>query len=464
MSHRVARHTLALALAPLTAFTVACGRSDATAVEPPPTPPSRLELAVATPTGDTIVQRGVELTLRFRDGARITSVRAWVDSGTPTQQPVRWPYDKWIPSGVDTLRLVALFPSAGRHTFTATAYAVAGDSAAATVERTFAFAERTYGAAVLPDLGAGSQPLGINDGGEVVGWAAQPVGHVRAVRWHGGALSVIDTPDTVDAVANRSNAAGDVLLTLGGLSPNAPHTPMVRRADGATFRLGPLYRDEQGGYRRYLCCSVAADLGEDRRAIASGANFISPTTAGVYQSLVFDVAAGAAIDSSTSNLVLDGGPGRLVGQSIGGYSNLGRYLTTVGFTAPTISGLPRTVCDLPGRFSQTDPIDVATDGTLLVRWCGNPALLPPTGASVWLDRVFGATTAIRMARSGGWVAALDSAGTLMTWRPGDRGPTVVRTTDGWRFDALGGINAGGAIAAHAVQPSTGRGTTVVLAP
>jgi len=68
------------------------------------------------------------------------------------------------------------------------------------------------GLASLPGSGAGSQALGVNDGGQIVGWAVSPGGSSHAALWAGGTVTDLGTlPGDRSSQATDINASGQVV-------------------------------------------------------------------------------------------------------------------------------------------------------------------------------------------------------------------------------------------------------------
>ena len=430
-------------------------------------PPRPVVTAQVRPAGDTIRQRGIEVSATLAAGARMRQLQVYVDSGTPAQTVTTYDFARFAPEGVPAVSdLPVAVATPGVHTITVVARGTStGRDGSARLSRTFVIAEAAYAATALPDLGGGANARALSAGGDVAGWVAAAGGRKRAAVWRGGELRVLPLADTTDVVATRVNDAGDVLLQP---PPNFLAASLrgvrVLRADGTVLTVGPLTATQPSWARgREICCDLAADLTEGRRAVG--------TTFGVFpsRSAVLDVATGRLVDSSDARLLTMNARGQAAGTLTSelSYGLQGRELVAVGFTPSSRPPGPTArQCDpIAGRWTTFVPIDLDDDTNLLASWCDNPVYLPAAGVGTWLDRLLGQITAVRMSPRGGWVVALDSAGALHTWRPGVVGVARVRVAgDPWRFDSLGAVNAAGAIAAHGVERATGRGIALLLTP
>lgn len=430
---------------------------------------ARLLLSVESTPGDTAAQLAVSVSAARSDSAVLRELRVYVDSARrPT--PVATEAAHY---SVFVLGAVAPLGGPGAHTVTVAVTDTAGRTLSASFTRTVVLDSVAYTAAALPDLGAGATPAFIHPSGTVAGAVTTPDGRERPAVWRDGQLRVLPVTDSLDATAQRVNAAGDVLLQYRSRSVADTAFVFVRvlRADGALFPIGPwLWTPPPLGTNTYptqrVCCSTAGDLNDARRAVASygGVSAFMYSGAG---SVVFDVAAGQPADTVRSTLAFINGASQIVGaQSTGGLYNT-TYLVARGFTP---AGLPpqspASVCDWVGRYSTTVPLGLDDAGNVLARWCGNPALLSSAG-SVWLDRYLGTgLTTLRLSQQGGVVAAFDStAGSLLVWRASTRrAARVVVAGGGWRVVGLAGVTPGGVIAARAVGQATGRTAALLLTP
>ncbi len=232
----------------------------------------------------------------------------------------------------------------------------------------------------------------------------------------------------------------------------------MRRADGTYVSVGR--HPDVGPPYDYACCVVGAVLTEGRLALGA-----SRDDSFYYGSATVDVASGRQLDSAGVRYTTLNERGQTAGTEACCYSYRGRSLRTVGFTAPLPTGTIERYCDLPGRWTTLEPIDLDDQTNLLASFCDRPVLLPSSGATIWLDLLFGATSRVRMAPTGGLIVALDPDGALYAWRPGDRAPArVLGPDDAWRFDGLGAVSASGAIAAHGVHAPSGRRAALLVTP
>ncbi len=420
--------------------------------------PVALDVSVAADA--PVAQRGFEVVVTLRDGVPIRGARVVADSGTADQRVFRWVYEghTWAP----TARVVVFAPGGGRRRFTVVVSDTAGRTAGTSFERTFEFADLAYAAAPLPDLGAGGNARALNARGDAAGWVLDARGRQRPAVWRAGVLEVLSAgaSDTAGAVATRINAAGDVLLQLA--LPSADGTAVrVRRSDGALLTVGPLkYRQPPQAVTFDACCRVAADLSDDRKALGASAAYVLGA-----RTAVLDVQTGAVVDSVDGHLGVLANGAQSAGYTVGGYANAGRSLWTRGFPSPGLpAGTPASICDRPGRYSTTVPVDIDGDANLLVSYCGSPAYLPRAGAPAWVDRYVGPGTA-HLSRDGGVVASLDSTGAIWVWRVGTAAAARLRVAgDPWRFDSLGAVNASGQIAAQGVDRASGRRAALLLTP
>ncbi|AHG89932.1 hypothetical protein J421_2395 [Gemmatirosa kalamazoonensis] len=434
----------------------ACAGAPDAPAAPPPAPPSQLALTV-TPADETLAQRGLALVVTRRDGRPIKGLHVFADSGTATQIDFRWSHDGWFSGGRDSVSLSVYAPTPGRHTFTIVTQDPGGVVASAAITRTFVIPDVDYAVTVLPDLGAGGGANGISTRGDVAGWVTGPNGRRRAAVWRAGALTVLPVDTAVNVTATHVNTAGDVLLGFGGIygSFDWPTAVWVRSADGA---MTPVGASGTAGFRSY-CCSLAADLTDTRQALGA-----SPAPDYAFRSATLDLRTGRQDTSDTRYVKLNDN-----GQAVGTTANSFDLYITVRLVAkgfvpgPLPSGPLLSVCDLPGRYTRTLPIDLDDDANVLVDYCGNPALLVPDGQSVWLDRYVGRGQ-VRLSRQGGIVAALDSAGALHTWRfPGGPVSRLRLSDTRWRVDSLGAVNASGAVAARGIDAS-GKHAALLLTP
>jgi hypothetical protein len=357
--------------------------------------------------------------------------------------------------------MVVYVPGPGRHTITVAVTDTAGRTASASATRTFRLPEVDYAAVALPDLGHGGGATFVHAGGAVAGWVATAQGRRRPAVWRAGALELVPAPDSVDVVATHLNGAGDVLLRFGGPGYVAPGANVrVRRADGALLAVGPLkYLAPEMARGLNQCCDLAADLTEDRVALASSQQ------SGPYgtRSALLDVATGRP-DSVAERLVARNERGQMLGDRWTGSLYPSTYLETVGFALPPAPAGPAAYrCDpFAGRFTTELPVDLDNAGNVLSRYCGNFALRSTLG-SEWLDRYVGRAAAARLSRTGGVVVARDTAGALTRWTLAARIPERLRVAGAWRLESLGGVNAGGAIVGQGVNAS-GRRAALLLTP
>jgi hypothetical protein len=424
---------------------------------PPPPPPPALRLTVldVIPRADTITQLGLEFVARI-DGSVVRAATVYVDSGTADERVARV---KEQMTGYDSdLLFGALFvATAGRHRFTVVATDTGGRTVTGSFERTFVIDDEPYAAMALPSPGDGGAG-GISPRGEVTGWVSTGGGPRRPAIWRGTALTIVPASDSFDVAARAINAAGDVLLQYDGARPAAAR---VRRADGAEFVIGPVRSQSNPTF--YLCCDVAAELAEDRRALGTSTFPSSPPYASIL-----DVARGQPDASEGLGVLVRNDRGQMAGVELSyGVVYISWLLRTFGFTAATLpSGHKVSICDRPQRFTRVVPLALDDAANVIADYCGNLVVLPGAGGSgVFLDRFVGRTTAVRLARRGGLVAAFDPAGSVLLWRVGTERTTRLRLGDpGWRLTELAGVTGDGVIAASAVHAATGRRAALRLVP
>jgi hypothetical protein len=274
--------------------------------------------------------------------------------------------------------------------------------------------------------------------------------------WSGGTLRVLPLPDTLDAVARRVNAAGDVLVQ----PTRWPFQPLVYRGDGVLVTIRGL-----GGAGQ----PFPYDLNERRQVLTTTSTVSGVDDVGKSAAVV-DVVTGAVVDSALgAHFELLNDAGQLAGYvtSGGGYPYVSADVATRGLPVPPrpTAGVQASICDPHGgRYTTRTPVDLADDGTLLVDECGALSLHTVGGQNVWVDRRVGQGQA-HLSKQGGLVASLDTAGTIFLWRVGTTRTSRVRLPDGaWRVDSLAAINASGALAVHAVEAGTGRGAALLLTP
>lgn len=467
------RRSVHCAAATVAAVVVACSDPTGASGRGAGAGTSRLVVTVTRPAGDTLSQLGVEFTARLRDSVPMRALVLYVDSGATARPTYAYTFGVYGTVPLPSLAGVAFAPAeTGRHTFTLVATDTAGRTASATFARTFAVPDEPYAVAALPDLGNGAGPVGLTAGGDVAGWVGASGGRVRPAVWRAGALQLPAVPDTADAVAVRTNAAGDVLLQIGGRFGVTTTSARVLRADGALLALGP--RDYKfswttnAGTPASPCCSLAADLNEGR--VAVGASY---GPANNDQSVVFDVARGAVVDSADFRALVVNGAGRAAGIQQGNadyqYENY-FALRTLGFATPPVSPPGYRYNGYCGAahgigLTQSKPVDLDDADALLLNDCGNGIYIPPGGAPVFVDRYVGPGTQVHLSRQGGIVAALDAAGAIHLWRAGTTRVTRVRTAQGaWYFDSLAAVNARGQIAVLATDRTTGRLGALLLTP
>lgn len=425
-----------------------------------------LVLTFATPPSDSLGQRTVAFSVARSDSARLSRVQFYVDSGAGSTaqdavSSVVEPAYGSMPAAV--WRATALLPGPGRHTITVVGVDTAGRALGASAAWTVRIPTEAYILSALPDSGAGGEAFFVHANGTVAGSVVSADGRERAALWRNGALSILALPDSFHGAAKRVNAAGDVLLD-GGRFPSAPWSPgstwaSVLRADGTLLPIGPTS----------ACCTVAADLTETRLALGSlNVPYQGQAPNPPYATLVLDVARGVRVDSMTGSFVALNTAGQALGAQsdavTGDYSNV--TLIRRGFTsAPAPDG--GISCDLYGRYTIVEPIDLDESADVLAAYCGTGFVwLPPAGGTGrWLYPVLGPSQAVHLSRTGGVVASLDPTGAIYLWRPATNRVTQVQVASGaWKIDALASVNASGQIAAHGVETATGRKAALLLTP
>lgn len=416
---------------------------------------------LASPPDSTLPVRLVEFTVRVAFARRPAALRVVVDAGQPGERVIR-DYartDVYAPPRLasgDMLSVWAPIPGGdGRHTVTLVAEDSSGRSERVSFARTFGIPEAAYTATVLAAGGGDAEALGLNDQGDAAGWVAAAGGHRRPAVWRAGRLDLLPTSDTVDVVATRINAAGDV---LGGASVVAG--ARVWRADGRVLALGagpvvisPTYS--------VACCSQVNDLTDGRVALGGGPGVVA-----------LDVASGTARTLSTVPSVLAGGLNDR-GQA------LAYYLPDPVFGYSWFSvGTPLAVPALADRYCEASisshnpsyltPARLGADGEVLARaGCGGLSYAPAGGAFQSLAPLVGRGAAGVMSARGGLVAARDPADSaLYVWRAGDPAARRLRVAGlaDWRVSAVNAVNPAGVIAVRATHVATGRSGAVLLAP
>ena len=426
----------------------------------------QLVRSLETPPTDSPGQLGVALSVARSDSALLREVRIYVDSaagvspvaattfGFGSPQPVYWS--------------VITLPGPGRHTVSVIGVDTIGRALSATAAWTVRLATDAYSVRVLPDSGNGGGTRFVHADGTVTGWVRGPTGHVRPALWRDGVLTVVGPTDSLDGVATRVNAAGDVLLQYYSTSQRGALV-RVRRADGMTFVVGPSYggfvTDDGRTITYSVCCNEGVDLTETRRAVGNAGGIYSSSG---YRSLIFDVAGGVLVDSISNDLAAMNDAGQSVGSNAGTSGpGISVNLFPHGFeTTPLPDGVVTSLCDPIGRSFSLRPIDLDDGPNVLASYCGTAVWLPPAGGtSRWLDRLFGRSKAIHLSRTGQIIASLDSAGTIYLWRShSDRTSQVQIAGSRWQIDSLAAVNAAGQIAAHGVERTTGRGAALLLTP
>lgn len=421
-----------------------------------PGPNDPLALTLDVPAGDSVAQLGVRAVVTRRDSTPAAVLRVWVDSAAGGL-----PAYTLNATGVSTSVLVFV-PGPGRHAITAALDVPGGVPVSRSVTRTFALPQRAYAVAALPDLGFGGGAEFVHANGTVTGWVATAGGRRQGAVWRGGVLSVVETPDTLDVVATRVNAAGDVLLRVGPAISDTPATSVwVLRADGARLQIGPLRSTivlPPPGLPRDVrtCCERAADLNERREAVAG------PQSPTIYpnSSAIFDVAAGRLTDTlSTAVVALNDRGQRLSERPDGGYLLYGLELPARPFRPETVP--------LPWCVSG-HPVEVAygldNTGAVLTSYCSVLALRSAS-ETVWLDTYLGDPRQALLARDGGMVAAKDWEGRLLRWSATTRRGEQLRLADGaWRVESVTAVNGAGAISAYGTNAATGRAAALLLTP
>lgn len=417
--------------------------------------------------GTTAEDRGVAVEITLVDSTTAPSriaVTVADAAGVPLDSVVS-PYGEGSSAWVPFRSVVYLGPE-GRFTVTATVRDTAGRTERSTAVRTVRLAGERYAVRALPDLGADANALWIDSVGTVAGWVGAPGGGKRPAVWRGEALHVVPATDSVDVVATRVNAAGDVLLQLAPWRAVAPHlAARVRTADGREIPLGPIVAPAWDGRPLPFCCSRAADLTESRLALGAEQ---SPQFSYDFVSVVRDLSTGRVDTTRDARRLVNARRQALAAVVLGSgpYQSLG--IIPTGLALPRLpDGLVRTqgwTCDRLSRSTETKPVDLDEDGNVLVDYCGYPAYLGQDGRRVWLDRPLGRVRAARLARRGGLVAAVDADGGLLLWRATTGQVTRVQADGAWRFDSLGTVNWRGEIAAHGVERVTGRTAALLLTP
>jgi hypothetical protein len=355
----------------------------------------------------------------------------------------------------------------------------AGAVASASVTRTFRLPIVRYAATRLPDLGYGAVASALNPGGDAAGYVVTAGGRKRPAVWRNGELSLLPVADTLDVIATRINASGDVLLQyprrfwVPGTSVTGYTSARALRADGALVPIGPMYVQlrppDVGGL---TCCDLAGDLNDRRQAVASNEPR-DPFTV----SLRLDLGTGVVDTTLGEEYTRINNAGQRAGTR---YMSRASALRTDGFPAPPGPAGPRAggYCYAGGGSSYSSyatPVDLDDAANLLVQYgCGGTYGYHSAAGSVWLDRYLPrpaeplAATVwgnIRLSRQGGIVAALDSAGAVHVWNAGTRRTVrAAAETAPFRFDGLGAVNAAGRVAVHGTDPATGRGAAFLLDP
>jgi hypothetical protein len=382
-------------------------------------------------------QIGLDLTVQPRSRYPIRAVRAFVDSGSASEQsfgPV--PVDSALFNGTIAPDFELWIPGPltnGQHVMTIAATDSAGRQVSLRQSVTVNIPTRQYRLSVIAIAGAvDTRANGINNAGVIAGTFVNPDATTQAMRWANGVVQLLPGP---------TSSSGDVIndsgVVAGYIGHGQPQGSDVVWRDTIVTRLAP-----------------PAGSGTVERINSRGDLLYYD---GVFRNGVF-----------TSFPVLDffldmNDAGVIVGE----VPTIGPPYVAAGLNPAAFSiGSPRLPIPLPPtpHFPSSHADFINNAGQVIGVIEGSPVpFLWDNGTSHWTLNPFGLGI-VRAMNNANQVLGQLTDGSIAIWTIGGSTTRVSFDAAGWTIDLLKGLNNSGQIIAHGVNAVTGQKAALLLDP